>query len=65
MGSCSDGAASMTDRQILHQSPEAKWAHSYLHHERLVAKNMSPEFQELMDISGKNISCTNSNVVNS
>ncbi|XP_075962096.1 SCAN domain-containing protein 3-like [Anarhichas minor] len=71
VGVCSDGAASMTGRhngvvkQILDRAPEAKWTHCFLHRESLAAKNMSPEFHEVMDVSVKTINFIKSRAVNS
>ncbi|XP_023813414.1 SCAN domain-containing protein 3-like [Oryzias latipes] len=70
VGVCSDGAASMTGRhrgvikQILDLAPEAKWTHCFLHRENL-AKKMSPEFHEVMDVTVKTINFIKSNAVNS
>ncbi|KAE8278788.1 Zinc finger MYM-type protein 6 [Larimichthys crocea] len=71
VGVCSDGAASMTGkhhgviRQILDRAPEAKWTHCFLHRESLAAKNMSPEFHGVMDVSVKTINFIKNNAVNS
>uniref|UniRef100_A0A3Q3FIE2 DUF4371 domain-containing protein n=1 Tax=Kryptolebias marmoratus TaxID=37003 RepID=A0A3Q3FIE2_KRYMA len=71
VGVCSDGAASMTGRhngvirQILDRAPEAKWTHCFLHRESLAAKKMSPDLQEVMDVSVKTINYIKNNAVNS
>uniref|UniRef100_A0A3P9AWE9 DUF4371 domain-containing protein n=1 Tax=Maylandia zebra TaxID=106582 RepID=A0A3P9AWE9_9CICH len=71
VGVCSDGAASITGRhhgvirQILDRAPVAKWTHCVLHCESLAAKNMLPEFHDVMDVSVKTINFIKNNAVNS
>uniref|UniRef100_A0A665UD10 HAT C-terminal dimerisation domain-containing protein n=1 Tax=Echeneis naucrates TaxID=173247 RepID=A0A665UD10_ECHNA len=53
------------DRQILDRAPEAKWTHCFLHRESLAAKNMSPEFHGVMDVSVKTINFIKNNALKS
>uniref|UniRef100_A0A665UE29 HAT C-terminal dimerisation domain-containing protein n=1 Tax=Echeneis naucrates TaxID=173247 RepID=A0A665UE29_ECHNA len=52
-------------RQILDRAPEAKWTHCFLHRESLAAKNMSPEFHGVMDVSVKTINFIKNNALKS